>query len=91
MAERLHIDDWDRIAEELERFGAPTVSVGADTVRLEFDIAHLAVSRDGEFDAGMPLHGVEGETAESVVVDHENDAITLDSASFSYTFRRPGR
>jgi hypothetical protein len=91
MPVRLQFDDWDRIVEELERFGAPELSTDEDTVRLEFDVAHIAVSRDGDFDAGMPLHGVDGDTAESLVVDHDADSITLQGESFSYTFRRPGR
>ena len=91
MPERLQFEDWDRIVEELDRFGAPDVSVDSDTVRLAFDAAHIAVSRDGGFDAGMGLHSVDGETAESVVVDHGADTITLESNTFSYTFRRPGR
>lgn len=89
MPQRLAFEDWDRIVEELDRFGAPDVSVGEDRVRLSFDVAHIAVSRDGGFDAGMPLHGVDGETAESIVVDHDADSITLEGPLFSYTFRRP--
>lgn len=90
MTERLRFDDWDRIVDELEQFGAPTVTAGDGTVRLEFEAAHLAVSRDGRFDAGMPLHAVDGAGAEAVLVDHGADTVTFEGASVEYTFRRPG-
>ena len=89
MAEQLGFEHWDRIVEELDRFGAPDVSVGTERVSLRFDAAHITIFRDGRFDAGMALHDIGGETAESIVVDHETDSITLAGGSFSYTFRRP--
>jgi hypothetical protein len=90
MAERLQVDDWERLVAELERFDPPELTVEDDSVRLEFDVAHLAIFRDGRFTAGMPLHEVDGERAETVVVDHDAGAVTLLGASVEYTFRRPG-
>jgi len=91
MAKRLQVEDWDRIVTALERFDAPETQVDEDTVRLEFDSAHLTVSRDGQFTAGMPLHEVDGQHADTVVVDHEAGAVTLTGESVEYTFRSPGR
>ncbi len=88
--EHLRLDDWDRIVTELERFDPPEIDIESDSVRLGFDGAHLEISRDGGFTAGMPLHEVSGERAETVVVDHEADAVTLVGGSVEYTFRRPG-
>ena len=90
MSERLRVTDWERLVEELRRFDAPERIVETDRVRLSFDRAHLTVTRDGQFDAGMPLHEVSGETADTVTVDHTAGTVTLTGDSFEYTFRRPG-
>lgn len=89
MPERLRITNWERLVEELERFDAPEQTVETDRVRLSFGRAHLSVTRDGQFDAGMPLHEVSGETADSLVIDHTAGTVTLTGDSFEYTFRRP--
>lgn len=90
MPDQLRFDDWDRIVDEFERFGARSVTTGSERVRLEFERAHVSVSRDGQFEAGMALHAVDGQTAETVTIDHEGETITFVGPSFEYTFRRPG-
>jgi hypothetical protein len=85
----LQVEDWNRIVTELERFDPPEIQVDGDSVHLGFDGAHLEISRNGGFTAGMPLHEVSGDRAETVVVDHEADTITLVGESVEYTFRRP--
>jgi hypothetical protein len=87
--EHLQVENWDRIVTELERFDPPEFDVEDDSVRLGFDGAHLELSESGGFTAGMPLHEVSGERVETVVVDHEADAVTLVADSVEYTFRRP--
>lgn len=90
MPEHLQVTNWERLVEELERFDAPERTVETDSVRLSFDRAHLTVTREGRFDAGMPLHEVSGEAAETVTVDHTDGTVTLTGDSLEYTFRRPG-
>jgi len=90
MSERLRVTNWERLVEELERFDAAERTVETDSVRLSFDRAHLTITREGRFDAGMPLHEVSGETADTVTIDHTAGTVTLAGDSFEYTFRRPG-
>jgi hypothetical protein len=91
MPDQLPIDDWERVVAALERFDAPDLTVEDGTARLSFDRAHLHLSRDGRFDAGMPLHDVDGEQADTVVVDHEAGTLSLVGDTVEYTFRRPDR
>ena len=91
MTEHLHIDDWERVVATLKRFDPPELTVEDGTVRLSFDRAHLRLSRDGQFDAGMPLHDIDGEQADTVVVDHETGTLSLVGDTVEYTFCRPDR
>jgi hypothetical protein len=37
----------------------------------------------------MPLHDLEHEGEVSLVIDHENNAISIQTDELDYTFRRP--
>jgi len=97
--ERVRLDDWDAVRDELRRFGeSGDVTVDDDRLRIDFGSAHVEVSRDGSVKTGMPLHDFEREDAEfeqeddvEIVVDHDAGALTVDADGVTYTFRRPGR
>ena len=91
MPDQLRIENWERVVTALKAFGASEVAGEGDEVRLVSGTAHLSVSRDATFTAGMALHDIEGGAAETVVVDHEAGAVTLVGDSVEYTFRRPER
>lgn len=99
MPERVRLDDWGAVCDELRRFGEPgTVTIGDDRIRVDFGSAHVELSRDGHLQTGMPLHDFErkGEEFEragdlELVVDHGAGALTIDADDVTYTFRRPGR
>lgn len=101
MPERISIDDWDAVRDELRRFGeVGDVTTGEDRIRLDFGSARLELSKDGRVAAGMPLHDFEREREGEelgregdveLVVDHDAGALTVDAADVTYTFRRPGR
>jgi len=97
--ERIRLDDWDAVRDELRRFGeSGDVTVDDDRVRIDFGSARVEVSREGGVKTGMPLHDFErvGEELEpdggvELVVDHDAGALTVDADDVTYTFRRPGR
>lgn len=99
MPERIRLDDWDAVCDELRRFGeSGDVTSGDDRIRSDFGSARLELSKDGRVAAGMPLHDFEREGEEferagdaELVVDHDAGALTVDAADVTYTFRRPGR
>lgn len=99
MPERIRLDDWDAVRDELRRFGeSGDVTTDDDRTRIDFGSARLELSRDGRVSAGMPLHDFdrEGEAFEregdvELVVDHDAGTLTVDADDVTYTFRRPGR
>lgn len=91
MAPRIQLSEWDRLVEELRRFGqAGTVTTADDRIHIDFGSAHVEVSRDGTLRTGMPLHDFAYDEAVTVVVDHDAGTLTVDADTVSYTFRRPG-
>ena len=95
MTERIRVAEWDRVVDELRRFGRRgTVTVDDDRVRVEFGSAQIEVTRDGQVVTGMPLHDFERSGDVVLVVDHDAGELTVESESGDedghYTFRRPG-
>lgn len=90
MANRIRLDNWDAVTDELRQFGtAGDITTGDDWIRLDFGTAHVEVSQKGHVSAGMPLHDFEHGGEIELVVDHEAGSLTIETAEVSYTFRRP--
>ncbi|MFB6252699.1 MAG: hypothetical protein ABEI27_13635 [Halobellus sp.] len=91
MAERVTLDEWDTLNDELRRFGhAGDVTVGEDRTRIDFGSAYVEVSRDGALRTGMPLHDFTHDDTAVIVLDHDAGTLTVDADNVDYTFRRPG-
>ena len=87
---RLPLDDWDAVTSELREFGASgDVTTGEDSLRIDFGTARVEVSRHGHVSTGMPLHDFEHDGGVTVVVDHEDGALRIETDDVEYTFRRP--
>ena len=90
MANRIPLDDWNAILDELRRFGEPgDVATGDDWIRIDFGSARVEVSRDGHVSTGMPLHDFEHDGDADIVVDHDAGSLTIQADDARYTFRRP--
>jgi CO/xanthine dehydrogenase Mo-binding subunit len=90
--ERIRLDDWDAVRDELRRFGeSGDVTADDDRLRIDFGSAHVELHRDGRVSTGMPLHDFERDGAAELIVDHDAGALTVDADDVTYTFRRPGR
>lgn len=88
---RVKLSEWDRLTEQLHRFGqSGDVTADAEVIRVEFGSAEIEVSRDGRLRTGMPLHEFAQDDTVAVVVDHDAGTLTVESDAVSYTFRRPG-
>lgn len=92
MANRLQLSDWDALVEELRRFGETgDVTADEDSIRIDFGAGSVELERGGHVSTGMALHDFEHDGDASVVVDHDEGSLTIESEPVSYTFRRPGR
>lgn len=91
MPTRVPLEDWDAVTTELREFGAGRdVTMGDASLRIDFGTAHVEILRDGHVSTGMPLHVFEHQSAEAIVVDHADGALTVETGDVKYTFRRPG-
>lgn len=91
MATRIPLDEWDQVVEELTEFGDPgEATVDDDRVRVDFESAHVEVTREGQIHTGMPLHDFERTGGADLVIDHDSGELTIESDDVAYTFRRPG-
>jgi len=90
MTTKLQLTDWETVTAELQQFGATgTVSTENDSIRVEFGSAYIEVTKEGTISTGMPLHELEHEGDVSLIVDRENNAISIQTDELDYTFRRP--
>jgi hypothetical protein len=90
MTTNVKLTDWETVTAELQQFGAAgEVSIGDDSIRVEFSNAYIEVTKEGTISTGMPLHDLEHEGEVSLVIDHENNAISIQTDELDYTFRRP--
>lgn len=87
-ADRIPIEEWDRVVAAVEQFDAPGMRETVDELCLEFDRASLTIGRDGTVEGTMPLHTTAA-TAEWIELGPEADAITVGGPELRYTFRRP--
>lgn len=90
MTTKLQLTDWETVTAELKQFGATgEVSTSDESIRVEFGSAYIEVTKEGTISTGMPLHELEHEGDVSLIVDHENNAISIQTDELDYTFRRP--
>jgi len=90
MTTKVKLTDWETVTAELQQFGATgEVSTSDDSVHVQFGSAYIEVTKAGTIRTGMPLHELEHEGDVSLIVDHENNAISIQTDELDYTFRRP--
>jgi hypothetical protein len=91
MTQRVQLNEWETLIDELRRFGrAGDVTATDDRIHINFGSARVELSRDGTLQTGMPLHDFTHDDTVAVVVDHDAGTLTVDADTVSYTFRRPG-
>ena len=90
MTTEIQLSDWAAVTSEIQQFGSLSeVTTGDDHIRVDFGRAYLEVKKEGAVSTGMPLHEFEHDGEGKLIVDHENDSITVITGSVEYTFRRP--
>jgi hypothetical protein len=90
MTTNVKLTDWETVTAELQQFGAGgEVSTDGDSIRVEFSNAYIEVTKEGTISTGMPLHDLEHEGDGSLMIDHENNEISIQTDEFDYTFRCP--
>lgn len=90
MTTEIHLTDWEAIRSELKQFGTTgEVTTDETTIRVEFGSAYIEVTEKGSIHTGMPLHELKHDDEGTLIVDHENGSITVETDALKYTFRRP--
>ena len=90
MTIKVKLTDWETVTAELQQFGAAgEVSTDDNSIRVEFTNAYIEVTKEGTISTGMPLHDFEHEGDVSLMIDHENNAISIQTDELNYTFRCP--
>lgn len=90
MATTVPLDEWERVVEQLRRFGDEgAVTDREDVVSVEFERAYLEVTRGGHVSAGMPLHDFSTGGGVALVFDHETDELRVRGDTVEYRFERP--
>ena len=80
---------WDRLRDGLERFCAGSVEDEGDRLTCRRGVATFSVSRDGEIEAGMPLHGFETSGVERLGIDVDSGELLVETGETRYVFRQP--
>lgn len=87
--ELIPLTAWDRLRDGLERFCAGGVEEEGDRLTCRRGVATFSVSRDGEIEAGMPLHGFETSGVETLGIDVDSGELLVETGETRYVFRRP--
>lgn len=75
---------------ELREFAdGGTVTESEDDLRVEFDSAHVSVTRDGRVETGTSLHDFSTADAVAVEFDHEAGVFHVRGEHTTYRFERP--
>ena len=85
------LSDWGAVEDNLRRFArSGTVDVDDDRITASVGRAHVAVTRTGRVETGMPLHEFTKADVESLRFDHEAGRLEIrDEDGLTYEFRRP--
>ena len=88
---RVPIGDWAEIESHMRRIaGGDSLAATDAEIVLRAGSARFRVTRDGEIDAGMPLHSFETGTAAALYFDHDRDRIRVyGPEGLAYEFRKP--
>ena len=87
--ERVSPSEWNRLRRLLERFCTDGVSLDGDRLTCRCGVATFTVDRDGDVEAGMPLHGFSSDSVESIGVDADGGELLVETSETRYVFRRP--
>jgi hypothetical protein len=87
--ERIPIAEWARLQEALGRFCAGGVEVDGGRLTCRCGSATFTVSRAGDVEAGMPLHGFATSGVEAVGVDATGGRLLVEAGETQYVFRHP--
>ncbi|MFB6296709.1 MAG: hypothetical protein ABEH66_07735 [Halobacteriales archaeon] len=89
--ERVPIEDWGAIESHMRRIaGRGSIETSDVEIAVRSGSARFAVTRDGEVDAGMPLHAFETGDIDALYFDHGRDRIRVyGSEGLAYEFRKP--
>jgi hypothetical protein len=90
MTTKIRLTEWEALTAELKQFGASgDVTADDNRIRVDFRSAYIEVTKGGSISTGMPLHELEHDGDITLIVDHENGSITVETKALDYTFRRP--
>lgn len=89
-ADAIPLTDWVRIESNLRELDG-TVTATDERIELQSGSARFAVDREGQVEAGMPLHDLTTGGVTALAVDHDRGAIRLvtDDGTVDYEFRVP--
>lgn len=87
--ERIPIAEWARLRDALERFCAGGVEADDGRLTCRCGSATFTVSRAGDVEAGMPLHGFGTSGVETVGVDTAGERLLVETDETRYVFRHP--
>jgi hypothetical protein len=91
--ERIPLSEWERLRDGLERFceDGVTVDTDADGDRLTCRAggASFVVTRAGDVEAGMPLHGFAASGVDAVGIDADRAELLVEAGDVRYVFRHP--
>lgn len=85
------VADFERVAAHLARWGTVDSDDGDDPdhVTARAGAATFTVTRDGDVDAGMPLHELSRGDVTELGFDHDAEEILVRGDDFRYVFRKP--
>lgn len=90
MAKTVPIDEWERVAEQLRRFGDEgSVTEREDALRVGAGDGYVEVTRGGRISTAGPRHDFSTGGGVALVFDHEAGELRVRADTVEYTFERP--
>lgn len=86
------VADFERVTDHLARWGTvdrDDPSGDRERVTARAGAATFTVTRDGDVDAGMPLHELSRGEVTELGFDHDAEEILVRGPDFRYVFRKP--
>jgi hypothetical protein len=83
------ISEWDRLRRSLDEWCRGGVEATGDSIVCEAGGARFTVHRDGQVEAGMPLHEFGRSGVDAVGFDHDRRELLVVGDGLRYVFRHP--
>jgi hypothetical protein len=90
MTTEIQLTDWEALTTELKQFGATgDITTDDDRICIDFGNAYIEVMKQGIISTGMPLHNLEHDGDMTIIIDHENGSLAVETDNLDYMFCRP--